>query len=74
VKQRRALGGFAPLIHAMDAAVQSITAATAGNLAELRMELLDRIERVDRRTERLELNVNAMQLQLAGINRSLRAV
>jgi predicted nucleic acid-binding Zn-ribbon protein len=58
----------------LDAAVQSITAATARNLAELRTELLDRIDRVDRRTERLEINVNAMQLQLAGINRSLSAV
>lgn len=62
----------------LDAAVQSIAArqdraveAITANLSDLRTELTTRLDRLERRTERTEVNTNALLLQAAGISRSL---
>lgn len=55
------------------AAVQAIATATAANLTDLRNEIVERSERLDRRTERIEINVNAILAQTAGMSKSLTA-
>ena len=55
----------------MAAVEQRITHATAGNLSDLRNELVARFETFDRRLERLENQMHAINLQTAGILKSL---
>jgi chaperonin cofactor prefoldin len=45
--------------------------ALTANLSEVRQELSERLDTLDRRTERTEINVNAILMQLSGISRSL---
>ena len=45
--------------------------ALTSNLSEVRQELVTRLDAIERRTERTEINVNSILMQLAGISRSL---
>jgi len=49
---------------------RTVEALTA-NLSEVRQELGVRLDTLDRRTERTEINVNSILMQLAGMSRSL---
>jgi hypothetical protein len=60
----------------LDAAVQSLIArrdaaaeAIGISIRELRADLTDRLERVDRRTERSEINTNSIVMQTAGMSK-----
>ena len=62
----------------LDAAVQTLSArqdrmveAFAHNLTELRGELLPQLELLQNRTERTELNISSILIQLGGINKAL---
>jgi hypothetical protein len=45
--------------------------ALTHNLSDVREELLARLETIERRTERTEISVNSILMQLAGISRSM---
>ena len=51
----------------IDAAVE----AFAHNLSDLRGELLAQFERLQNRTERIEINVSSLLMQTAGMSKSL---
>ena len=55
------------LTEALDRAVEAITA----NISDLREELLRRLDTIERRTERMEMNLHAVMLQTTGMSKSL---
>jgi hypothetical protein len=55
------------MIGRMERTMEALTA----NLSEVRKELITRLDTLDRRTDRTEINVNAILMQLSGISRSL---
>src|SRR5882724_1328231 len=51
----------------LERAMEALTA----NLSDVRQEIINRLDTLDRRTERTEINVNSILMQLAGMSRSL---
>jgi hypothetical protein len=54
-------------VQRLDRAVEAVTT----NISDVRTEILARFESVDRRLERIETNVAAIQLQTMGMSKSL---
>ena len=51
----------------LDRAVEALTA----NLSDLRVEMTARLDTIERRTERTEITIGSILMQLVGINKSM---
>ena len=58
-------------VEAMRGMLDRAMEADAANLSDLRAELIRRLDTIERRTERTEINTNVVLLQTAGMSRSL---